>query len=401
MKRLVPVLLILLAACPANTGDDTADDDGTGVDAPPPPPGPEVLDISAGSGHTCALLGDRTVRCWGDNREGQLGDGTTTSSVRPVTVVGLSGVGTVVAGHEHTCAVLEDGTARCWGRNANGQLGDGTKVDSETPVTVTGLAGIRSIHPGVSITCALTIAGRVHCWGRGGELGDGTVTEALTPRAITALTNVSQLSVSSNGGRSTNIHACGVRVDGTAFCWGANDDGQCGNGMQGIATTPVEVSGVDDAIEITAGGGHACVRRTAGVACWGASQLVGDGTVQRRLVPTPITTPASVVVELLAGNNFTLGQGTDGALFCWGESGSGQCGDGAAFTPGGPVYLAPVGTLSTHSRTVLYNAGGVHACAYVSTGTLTTCWGSNDFGELGSGVPGSGVRTSTPQPVVW
>jgi alpha-tubulin suppressor-like RCC1 family protein len=377
------------------------DDDGVDAsDAPPTPPGPEILDLVAGSEHTCAVLGDRTVKCWGDNREGQLGDGTTTSTQHPVTVTGLSGVATVSVGHEHTCAVLEDGTARCWGKNANGQLGDNTKVDSPTPVTVMGLSGIRSIHAGVSVTCALNLIGQVFCWGRGGELGDGTVTEALTPRRITALTNVSQLSVSSNGGRSTSIHACGVRLNGTAFCWGANDDGQCGNGEQGIATSPVEVSGVTDAVEITAGGGHACLRRTGSLACWGASQLVGDGTVERRFTPVTIG-PPDTVVGLFAGDEYTLAQTTDGVLHCWGENGSGQCGDGAEFTPGGPVYLEPITTLTTHLRTVFYDAGGSHACAYNAASMITSCWGSNDFGELGSGEPSSGFRISTPQPVVW
>ena len=135
--------------------------------------------------------------------------------------------------------------------------------------------------------------------------------------------------------------------------------------------------------------------------CWGASQLVGDGTVERRLVPTAVTTPANMVVALLSGDNFTLAQGNEASLFCWGQSGSGQCGDGAAFTPGGPVYLSPIATLSDHFRTSLFDAGGSHGCSYVATGTLTTCWGSNDFGELGSGTPGSGVRTSTPQAVEW
>lgn len=401
MMRFVPVLfLLLLAACPgAGTGDDAGDDDD-GVDAPPPPPGPILTDLSAGSEHTCAVIDDHTVRCWGDNRSGQLGDGTTTSSVQPVTVPGLTTVLTVVAGHEHTCAVLEAGTAVCWGNNGNGQLGNGTKTDSLTPVPVMGLSGIRSIHPGVATTCALTIAGRVYCWGRGGELGDGTVNEALTPRMISSLANVAQLSVSSNGGRSTNIHVCGVRVDGSAFCWGANDDGQCGNGQQGIATTPVEVSGADNGIEIVAGGGHACLRYTGGTSCWGGSQLVGDGTVERRLVPAVVST-TTIPMGLYVGDNFSLFQSSDASVWCWGQSTNGQCGDGAAFTAGGPVYLSPIATLSTNPRTALIAAGGSHACAWVSTTSVTTCWGTNNFGELGSGEPGSAARTSTPQPVVW
>lgn len=403
MRLLAGVLLLLLSACPGTgNGTDGGDDDDMPNDAPVAP-GPALLDLVAGSRHTCALLEDRTVRCWGDNREGQLGDGTTTSSVRPVTVTGLTGslVGSIAAGHEHTCAVMEDGTARCWGRNANGQLGNGTKVDSEVPVTVTGLSGIRSIHPGVSTTCATTLVGRVHCWGRGGELGDGTVDEALTPRAITSLTNVTNLSVSSNGGRSNPIHVCGVRIDGSAFCWGNNDEGQLGNNMQGISTTPVEVVGVDNAVEIHAGGGHACVRVNGAVQCWGAGRRVGDGTDQRRLVATPIVPTSAQPAGLFTGDTFTLMQTTEAALFCWGESGRGECGDGADFTPGGPVYNAPIATLTSHFNTRLFDAGGAHACAYNDESDVTSCWGTNEFGELGSGEPSSGFRISTPQAVVW
>ncbi len=400
---------LVLTGCPGtgdvNDGPDGGDNvndgpDGGGGDGPPPPPGPALLDLSAGSNHTCALLDNRTVRCWGDNREGQLGDGTTTSRVRPITVLGLSGVGTVATGHAHSCAVLEDGTARCWGRNSSGQLGNNTKVDSEMPVPVMGLSGIRSIHPGVTTTCALTLVGRVYCWGRGGELGDGAADEALEPRLITSLTNVAQLSVSSNGDRAASTHVCGVRLNGTAFCWGANDEGQCGNGSQLPAPTPTEVVGLTDAVEIAAGGGHACVRGTGAVSCWGTARRVGDGTSQRRSAPATVPTEGSIV-GVLAGDRYTLMQNVEGALFCWGESDQGECGDGAQLGAGSPVYLSPIATLTTHLRTVLVEAGGAHACAYNSATSVTTCWGSNDLGQLGSGEPAPGARTSTPQPVAW
>lgn len=390
---------LALTGCPG-TGHINDGPDGGGGDGPPPPPGPALLDLSAGSNHTCALLDNRTVRCWGDNREGQLGDGTTASSVQPVTVLGLSGVGSVATGHEHSCAVLEDGTARCWGRNSSGQLGNNTKVDSETPVPVMGLSGIRSIHPGVATTCALTLVGGVYCWGRGGELGDGMASEALVPRRISSLTNVAQLSVSANGSRATNIHVCGVRLNGTAFCWGANDEGQCGNGSQITATTPVDVAGMTDAVEIAAGGGHACVRRTGAVSCWGTGRRVGDGTEQRRLVPTTVPTEGTMV-GVFAGDRYTLIQSSEAALFCWGESDRGECGDGAELGVGSPVYLSPIASLTDHFRTALVEAGGAHACTYNSATSVTTCWGSNELGQLGSGGPAPGARTSTPQAVAW
>jgi alpha-tubulin suppressor-like RCC1 family protein len=106
-------------------------------------------------------------------------------------------------------------------------------------------------------------------------------------------------------------------------------------------------------------------------------------------------------VTVLAGDNYTLMQTTEAALFCWGDSGSGECGDGMPFTPGGPVYEQPIATLTSHFNTTVFDAGGSHACAYNSETRVTTCWGANDFGQLGSGTPASGARTSTPQGVVW
>ena len=112
--------------------------------APTLSPAPIVAVVSSGWDHTCALLGDGTVKCWGWNDAGQLGNGTTTDSATPVSVVGLVGVTGLDTTWSHSCALLRDTTVKCWGRNKFGQLGDGTTVNRSTPVPVVGLTGCKA-----------------------------------------------------------------------------------------------------------------------------------------------------------------------------------------------------------------------------------------------------------------
>lgn len=362
-------------------------------------PSPQAItSLSAGASSTCAVLADKTVKCWGRNNEGQLGNGTTMDSVRPVAVMGLTTATQVSVGYEHACARLEDGTARCWGTSATGQLGNNSTMRSLVPVQVMGLSNVASVHAGVYISCARLTDGTVSCWGRGGDTGNGIVANTLVPAAVQNLTNVTQLSVSPNSGAATPVHVCGVRGDGTAFCWGANDDGQCGDGTQNSARRPVNVMGITDALEISAGGTHACARRTSGLFCWGTAPQIGDGTVERKFVPTRVMT-TETVDQLEVGNSFSLARTPAKGLICWGQNGRGGCGDGAAFTPGGPSYSAPIASRQTD--VAFFVSGGSHACAYVAATQVTWCWGSNDYGEIGYGTPSQPSRTSTPDFVRW
>jgi alpha-tubulin suppressor-like RCC1 family protein len=147
--------------------------------------------LGAGDRHTCALLADGRVQCWGYNRAGQLGDGTTTQRSTPTTVTGLGGRATALAaGWSHTCALLADGRVQCWGNNSLGQLGDGTTTQRSTPTTVTGLGGMATaLAAGGEHTCALLEGGRVQCWGynSAGQLGDGTTTSRSTPVTVVGL----------------------------------------------------------------------------------------------------------------------------------------------------------------------------------------------------------------------
>jgi alpha-tubulin suppressor-like RCC1 family protein len=148
-----------------------------------------VLEIAAGGAFNCALLDGGSVRCWGSNSSGQLGDGTTTSRPRPVAVVGLPGPATsIAAGGAHACALVAD-AAYCWGAGSQGQLGDGTRIARSMPTTAAAIAAAAAIDAGGAHTCARLVDGAVRCWGYNsdGQLGDETVVERDLPVAVVPL----------------------------------------------------------------------------------------------------------------------------------------------------------------------------------------------------------------------
>ena len=124
----------------------------------------EGASIALGGSHSCALLGDGTMKCWGYNTYGQLGDGTTTDRTTPVEVSGITTATSIALGLQHSCAVLTNSSVMCWGRNRYGQLGDGTTTDRITPVEVAGITTATSIALGASHSCALLTDGTMKCW---------------------------------------------------------------------------------------------------------------------------------------------------------------------------------------------------------------------------------------------
>ena len=250
-------------------GDNVSGDlgDGSGAEQHTPVSVSGILSggvaIVSGYGHNCVLMNSGGLKCWGWNLMGQLGDGTTTDRPTPVEVNGLAGKATAIAaGGDHTCAVIEDGSLQCWGLDTNGQLGNGIAATRATPVVVVGLnAGITAVTSGHSHVCALADSGAVQCWGLNnyGQLGDGTTIDAHSPIEVTGLiSNVSAIAAGYS-------HTCAVIENGGGVkCWGWNGVGQLGDGTQIDKHQPVDVIGLTGVKSLAAGNGHTCALTNVG-----------------------------------------------------------------------------------------------------------------------------------------
>lgn len=277
--------------------------------------------VAAGTAHACAADGSG-VLCWGSNSAGQLGDGTTTDSSAPVRalVSGTAGVTAVAAGRAHSCAVLGDGTVSCWGANAAGQLGDGTMNDLLGPVQVVGISGATGVAAGDSHTCAAVGEGAIVCWGSNsdGQLGNGTTTDSPVP-VMTGLLFEPNIDVGA-------FHSC---ADDEGYCWGRNSEGQLGDGSLTTRTSPVAFL-APGPVGLAVGDAHSCVlTSTQTVFCAGrnADGQLGDGTTTNS--PTPVMVPAlTQITDVSAGRAHTCAVNRFGVMRCWGANESGQLGDG-------------------------------------------------------------------------
>jgi len=342
-----------------------------------------VAAIASNESHTCAITTGGGVKCWGRNRYGQLGDGTSEST--PGDVSGLtSGMAAIAAGGGHTCALTTGGGAKCWGSNFNGELGDGTSVDERpTAVDVSGLSsGVASIDAGSSYTCAVTSGGGAKCWGRNvnGQLGDGTTTQRLTAVDVAGLTSgVATIATGTS-------HACAVMTVGEVKCWGSNSSGQLGDGTTTQRLTAVGVAGLTSGVKtISIGDRHSCaLLNTGGVKCWGDNGQgeVGDGTTTQRLTVVDVSGLASGVAAIAASGSSGEGSSTHvlttgGGVKSWGSNSTGHLGDGTT-----TQRLTAVDVFGLKSGVVAIATDTLHACA-VTTGGGVKCWGSNSYGQLG------------------
>ncbi|MFK7779585.1 MAG: RCC1 repeat-containing protein, partial [Candidatus Gracilibacteria bacterium] len=344
-----------------------------------------IVDISLGNAYSCALLDSGTIECWGANYNGQLGNLTAKYSVIPVKVSGLnSGIVSISSGNNHSCALLDNGSVKCWGLNTWGQLGDGTTNESFEPINVTGLSGVSGISGGSDYTCALLNTGSIKCWGSNpyGQLGDGTIynyTELFLSQ-LEGLPNNIQHKTNTIG----SSYSCLITTSGGVKCWGYNRFGQLGDGTKSNKFLPVDVVGLNSGVvNIFLGMSHACaILDTGGVKCWGSnsSGQLGDGTKQTdRLIPVDVSGLNSGVVNMSLGSNNSCALLDNGGIQCWGNNANGQLGNGTT-----NKSLTPVNVSGLNNGVSNISTGYDHSCALLDNGSVK-CWGPNQSGQLGNG----------------
>jgi len=372
------------------------------VIVPDPLGGALIKRIAAGVDHACAILADDSVKCWGGNQFGQLGDGTTGSTAGAVTVSGISNAIDIAAGNAFSCAVVGaapgdvQGAVRCWGNGTSGQLGNGSSSSSSTPVAVGSLTtatqvSARSVH-----ACALLTRGDVMCWGEGtsGQLGDGGTSSSAVPVAVlgTGADNYAILDPQGQPASTKafqvsagNAHTC-ARVstssgsDGLGVkCWGATNHGELGNGAplcqvnticdpKAPNPVPQRVTGLTSAAHLAAGGHHTCVVLTAGGGmCWGLGDQgqLGNGAARRSSSPVTVS-GLSGATHASAGDAFSCAS-AGGALKCWGGNDGGQLGNGTTTSSPTPVAVTAIGAGAYDPDTV--KGGDLETCLRRTDGT--------------------------------
>jgi alpha-tubulin suppressor-like RCC1 family protein len=303
-----------------------------------------VRAIAAGWDHMCALTAAGGVQCWGDNWIGQLGDGAK-ESVRnePAPVIGLdSGVQAITAGRGHTCALTAAGGVQCWGDNKGGQLGNGTQTDSPQPVAVVGLdTGVRAVAAGLGLTCALTDGGGVKCWGAT-LVGDGTRDLRSTPVDVVGLGSGVQAITAGDW------HVCALTEQGAVKCWGDNQKGQLGDGSTEERLLPVAVTGLQNGVQqIDAGRYATCALMISGeVRCWGWLQSSFDIFDDFQMQPVPVGGLNGGVQAVATGGGHVCALAAQAAapgssIQCWGFNLNGQLGVNPGWAPVDVVALLP------------------------------------------------------------
>ena len=442
---LLVVVVVAAAAVASGAAAEQASD----------PLSPAAGMLSAGAYDTCAVLRDGSLRCWGLGSSGQLGydatnnvgDLNTPASVAPVNLGGHT-VKAVATGSYHTCAILDDGSVRCWGFAGNGRLGYG----DTNPVLDPSKAAAVDLGPGrkaVAITagsddtCVILDTGRVECWGfggngeNGGALGYGNEndlggTPATTPGQVGTVDlgpGLTAVAISTSGG-----HTCALLNDGGVKCWGAATDGQLGYGNTNVnvgettaatvaATGEVSLGTGQTAVAITTStdlptttgfqgdAGHTCaILGNGNVECWGDNDdgQLGYGNLTQvggraTLLPAnagPVNLgPGRTAKAITAGGSDTCAILDDGSVKCWGLATHGRLGYPTLDSSGSQADLispaaAPV-DLGAGRAAIAIAAGGQHTCALLDDDTIR-CWGHGAYGQLGYCSEANVGETNTP-----
>lgn len=405
---------------------------------------------TAGFYRTCGIVNDDAY-CWGANTQGQLGDGTTNDSLTPVAVkreaypggIGSHAVVSIAAAAESNCVIIDTGEVYCWGDNWQGQLGDGTTTDSLVPKKISGVSGKNFVQLGSGSysMCALTDGGELYCWGRNnsGQVGNNTTNIQLTPTLIGGpsggyggLANKSVSYVAPNGPYFGQF-MCAVAT-GKAYCWGDNKMGQLGTNnttnysvptavytggvLSGKTVTRVALDGSrsTDVIGSTPGNladgesaacalAYTTTPADAKVYCWGSNHYgqLGNNGVRGLssnyfpdwIYPAPVAVDTSGVLngltisEIAVADQGACAIGYSGGdldtrrVYCWGRSNT--RGDGMTSTTTVPVAVTDTYNPSVFANNPISNiTGGAHRMCAIANNT-SYCWGVNGVGQIGDG----------------
>ncbi len=301
--------------------------------------------LVVGDEHACALDEDGAAWCWGDNNNGQIGDGTVVDRTRPVAVSTSLRFKALTAGEEFTCGVhLDDDQASCWGESTDGQLGNGSTLDRLTPVLVLGGHTWSMLRAGEDTICGITTGTETYCWGDNnqGGVGDGTLVAIRALPTLVAPPSAGASRIEFDFIGRAEDQGCGLEAGtGRAWCWGENTFGQLGIGSTGgQRNVPVEVAGPNNVFRALSNGGDDEATTMCGILpsaadfggpalCWGKNDdgQLGDGTLTLRNVPTALATSEEFLFLTPADSN-TCGITSEWRLMCWGEDTRGQLGNG-------------------------------------------------------------------------
>ncbi|MGE0440899.1 MAG: hypothetical protein AB7L66_09885 [Gemmatimonadales bacterium] len=361
--------------------------------------------VSGGGRSTCGVDQGGVLYCWGYNGDGQLGIGNAAEGSGPIFAlpqavppIGNQTFAAISSGRYTNCAVTLSHVGYCWGDNNNGQVGNGGATRTvNSPASLSGGIPFIQVSAGRSHSCGVSLGGRAYCWGSNerGQLAANVAFDSTTSPGTTLVTlnsNSAPAELGSPFGSGAyffgpwdwsaiaagGVHTCAIRQGGNVYCWGLGREGQLGNGTNAVDQyLPQLVGGAGPANVVTAGYKHSCARSTSGtVRCWGdnTSGQLGNGSTTSSSVPVTVGSFATVS----AGFAHTCALTAAGEAFCWGANASGQLGNGSTTGSSAPVAVA--GGLTFRS---IYT-GDDHTCG-VTTGGVAYCWGDNEYGQLGDG----------------
>jgi len=386
--RLFCIVYVFVAGCGGESESSTGGQVDTCKDVSKPSNGDaplgRVTAVLMSAPNACAVFEDGSMRCWGSNAYGQLGNGSFADGRYPEQTLGVPPVLQVGVGVHHMCALTMEGCVWCWGDNSEGSIGASELFGSLTPVPVDGLGKVTDLATWGDANVALRQDGKVFWWGTRGFAGYSATPELWFDSAKGALY------------RSVGIgaqFACGLRIDGKVECWGDNRYGQLGTGDEVNRSDPTAIAELDDVIQIALGGWSACAVRTdKSLWCWGLNEAgqLGDGTTQDRSAPQQVA--LEDVEEVTVFTNHTCARTTSGHVWCWGDNRFKQIGNGAM----GDLIMQTweIGSIED-ARAIA--AGSSATCAVRGDHDIW-CWGYNKAGELGDGTY---TNSSTPVQVAW